>query len=93
MPSLDLFLRTGVTKCDRTPELEHGAIWKIGQYGDEQFEVAHSNSYRDKLKRRFAVLAEQPQLYPAVEHIRLGYHRSVCGAHSIYYPSGRMAWN
>ncbi len=24
-------------------------------------------------------------LYPAVDHIRVGYRRSVCGAHSIYY--------
>ena len=57
----------------------------IAQYGDEQFGVAQSDRYRDQLKQRFSVLAEQPQLYPAVEHIRPGYHRSVCGAHSIYY--------
>ena len=23
--------------------------------------------------------------FPAVDHIRVGYRRSVCGAHSIYY--------
>jgi len=57
----------------------------IAQYGDEHFGVARSNRNRDKLKQRFSVLAEQPQLYPVVEHIRPGYHRSVCGAHSIYY--------
>lgn len=57
----------------------------IAQYGDEHFGVAQSDRYRDQLKQRFSVLAEQPQLYPAVEHIRPGYHRSVCGAHSIYY--------
>jgi toxin ParE1/3/4 len=57
----------------------------IAQYGNEHFGVAQSNRYRNKLKQRFAVLAEQPRLYPAVEHIRPGYHRSVCGAHSIYY--------
>lgn len=33
----------------------------------------------------FAFLAEQPHLYPAVDHIRPGYRRSVCGVHSIYY--------
>ena len=57
----------------------------IAQYGDEHFGVAQSNRYRNKLKQRIAVLAEQPRLYPAVEHIRPGYHRSVCGAHPIYY--------
>lgn len=57
----------------------------IAQYGDEHFGVAQSDGYRDQLKQRFSVLAEQPQLYPAVDHIRPGYHRSVCGVHSIYY--------
>jgi toxin ParE1/3/4 len=57
----------------------------IAQYGDEHFGVAQSNRYRDQLRQRITVLAEQPQLYPAVDHIRPGYRRSVCGAHSIYY--------
>ena len=57
----------------------------IAQYGDEHFGEAQSDQYRDRLKRRFSVIAEQPLLYPAVEHIRAGYRRSVCGAHSIYY--------
>jgi len=57
----------------------------IAQYGDENFGVVQSNRYRDQLKQRFSVLAEQPQRYPTVDHIRPGYHRSVCGVHSIYY--------
>jgi len=57
----------------------------IAEYGDENFGVAQSDRYRDQLKQRFSVLAEQPQLYPAVDHIRPGYRRSVCGSHSIYY--------
>jgi toxin ParE1/3/4 len=57
----------------------------IAQYGDEHFGVAQSDRYRDQLKQRFSVLAEQPTLYPAIVHIRPGYRRSVCGAHSIYY--------
>jgi plasmid stabilization system protein ParE len=32
----------------------------IAQFGDEHFEVAQSNRYRDQLKQRFSVLAEQP---------------------------------
>jgi toxin ParE1/3/4 len=57
----------------------------IAKYGDEHFGITQSDRYRDQLKKRFSVLAEQPQLYPAVDHIRSGYRRSVCGAHSIYY--------
>lgn len=57
----------------------------IAQYGDEHFGVAQSNRYRDQLKHRFTVLADHPFQYPAVDHIRNGYRRSVCGAHSIYF--------
>ena len=57
----------------------------IAQYGDEHFGVARSDRYRDELKHRFSLLAEQPELYPAVDPIRPGYRRSVCGEHSIYY--------
>jgi toxin ParE1/3/4 len=62
----------------------------IARYGDEHFGVAQSDRYREQLKKRFLILAEQPQLYPAVDHIRPGYRRSVCGAHTIYY---RVATN
>ena len=42
-------------------------------------------SYQNGLKQRFAKLAEQPKLYPTVDHIRASYRRSVYGSHSIYY--------
>jgi len=57
----------------------------IAIYGDEQFGIAQSNRYRDQLKQRFSTIAEHPSKYPAVNHIRKGYRRSVCGVHSIYY--------
>ena len=57
----------------------------IALYGDENFGVAQSDRYRDQLKQRFFILAEQPFLYPSVNHITRGYRRSVCGVHSIYY--------
>jgi toxin ParE1/3/4 len=57
----------------------------IAEYGDEHFGVAQSDRYRDQLKQRFSILAKQPYLYPAIEDIRAGYRRSVCGVHSIYY--------
>lgn len=62
----------------------------IAQYGDEHFGVAQSDRYREKLKQQFLILAEQPELSPAVDNIRSGYRRSVCGAHSIYYKTERQ---
>lgn len=58
---------------------------EIAQYSDENFGVVQSDNYRDQLKRRFLVIAERPLFFPAVDHIRVGYRRSVCGTHSIYY--------
>ena len=57
----------------------------IALFGDEHFGLAQSNRYRDQLQRRFAALAEQPLHYPAVNHLREGYRRSVCGVHSIFF--------
>ena len=57
----------------------------IAQYGDEHFGIIQSDRYREKLKRRFSVIADTPLLYPAIDHIRKGYRRSMCGVHAIYY--------
>lgn len=57
----------------------------IALFGDENFGATRSDLYRDQLKQRFSALAERPLHYPAVDHIRKGYRRSVCGVHSIFY--------
>ncbi len=68
----------------RLSEAAKEDLIRIAQYGDEHFGMAQSDRYRDQIKLRFSLLAEQPMLYPAVEHIRAGYRRSVCGVHAIY---------
>lgn len=60
-------------------------LMAIAIYGDENFGVAQSDKYRDQLKLHFELLARQPELFSAVDYIRPGYRRSVCGKHSIYY--------
>ena len=67
-----------------TQKAEHDLL-NIASYGIEQFGVERSRQYYNKLKQRLDKLAEQPELYPLVEHVRKGYRRSVCGVHSIYY--------
>ena len=57
----------------------------IAIFGDEHFGITQSNRYRDQLERRFTALAEQPLQYPAVDHLREGYRRSVCGVRSIFF--------
>lgn len=57
----------------------------IFEFGIDTFGLNQALSYQNGMKERFDKLAEQPQLYPSVDHIRAGYRRSVYGSHSIYY--------
>ena len=58
---------------------------RIHQHGMRQFGEALADNYYYAFFKRFEQLAENPYLYPAIEHIRHGYRRSVCGVDSIYY--------
>ncbi len=60
-------------------------IKRIYRRGLTEFGEAQADRYYAALFDRFDVLAERPYLYPAVDHIRNGYRRSVCGVDSIYY--------
>jgi len=58
---------------------------RIYQRGVREFGEALADKYYDAFFDRFEQLAKQPQLYQAVDDIREGYRRSVCGVDSIYY--------
>lgn len=62
-----------------------GDLQRIYAYGFEQWGEAAADSYYNALFDCFEEIAERPYSYPAVEHIRKGYRRSVCGVDSIYY--------
>ena len=44
-----------------------------------------ADQYYDALLEQFDLLCENPNLFRAVDEIRQGYRRSVCGVHAIYY--------
>jgi toxin ParE1/3/4 len=58
---------------------------RIYRRGVREYGEAKADQYYDSFFDRFEALAEQPYLYQAVDGIREGYRRSVCGADSIYY--------
>lgn len=60
-------------------------IKRIYQRGLTEFGETQADTYYAALFDRFDSLAARPYLYPAVDHIRDGYRRSVCGMDSIYY--------
>jgi len=58
---------------------------QIYRRGIREYGEALVDQYYDAFFDRFEELAEQPYLYQAVDEIREGYRRSVCGVDSIYY--------
>ena len=58
---------------------------RIYRRGVREYGEAQADKYYNDFFDRFEQLAEQPLLYPAVDDIRKGYRRSVCGVDSIYY--------
>jgi toxin ParE1/3/4 len=54
-------------------------------YGFEKWGESAADQYYNQLFDRFEQIAAQPYLYPEVNFIRKGYHRSICGVNSIYY--------
>ncbi|MEQ8506060.1 MAG: type II toxin-antitoxin system RelE/ParE family toxin [Rhodospirillales bacterium] len=61
---------------------------RLYRRGIQEFGVNQADRYFDGLIARFEQVATDPDTYPAVDHIRSGYRRSVYGAHSIYYRMG-----
>jgi toxin ParE1/3/4 len=57
----------------------------IHEYGLDLWGEKAADGYYNALFTRFEQIAERPNSYPAVDHVRKGYRRSVYGVHSIYY--------
>lgn len=57
----------------------------IFEFGIDVFGLEQALTYQNNLTRRFEKMADNPELYPAVDDIRKGYRRSVYQSHSIFY--------
>jgi len=57
----------------------------IFEYGVRRWSERQADLYYDSLLAQFDLICTNPFLFAAVDHIRPGYRRSVCGAHAIYY--------
>ena len=60
-------------------------LQRIYARGLREHGEANADSYYNAFFDRFEQLAVNPLSYPAVDDIRIGYRRSVCGVDSIYY--------
>lgn len=67
-------------------EAAQSDLIRIHQRGVRLYGEKQADQYFFDLIKRFEQLAEQPLMYAAVDDIRPGYRRSVCGGvDSIYY--------
>lgn len=58
---------------------------RIHQHGVRHYGEQKADQYFYAFFERFEKLAKNPHFYPAVDHIREDYRRSVCGVDNIYY--------
>jgi len=69
----------------RISEYAKADLTRIYRRGVREHGEAAADQYYNTFFDRFEQLAKQPHLYQAVDDIREGYRRSVCGVDSIYY--------
>jgi len=62
-----------------------GDLENIFEFGIDTFGLTQALDYMSGLKQRLRQIADQPEVCPAIEHIRSGYRRSVYKSHAIYY--------
>ena len=73
-----------MTTYKLSPDAE-ADLYRIWLRGVREYGEAQADNYYNDFIARFEQIAEQPYLYQAVDYIREGYRRSVCGVDSIYY--------
>ena len=58
---------------------------RIHHYGVMKFGVDQADKYFDTFFEYFDLIAKQPFSFEAVDYIKNGYRRCVCGSDSIFY--------
>ena len=58
---------------------------RIHHYGIEKFGISQADKYFNTFFEYFEIIAQRPNSFESVDHIKKGYRRCVCGSDSIYY--------
>lgn len=58
---------------------------RIHNYGVKKFGMQQADKYFDSFFEYFEVIVERPFSFEAVDFIRTGYRRCVCGSDTIYF--------
>ncbi len=73
-----------MTKYRLSNEAKNDLI-RIHQYGIKKFGMAQADKYFESFFEHFNSIAERPFSFEAVDYIKKGYRRCVCGSDSIYF--------
>lgn len=58
---------------------------RIHHYGVKQFGTTQSDKYFNSFFEYFDIIVQRPYSFEAVDFIKKGYRRCVCGSDSIYF--------
>ncbi len=58
---------------------------RIHHYGIKQFGETQADKYYNQFFEYFEIISDRPYSFGAIEHIKPGYRRCVCGVDSIIY--------
>lgn len=61
---------------------------RIHHYGVKKFGIKQADKYFNSFFDYFEIIAERPFSFEAVDFIKPGYRRCVCGIDSIYFRNG-----
>lgn len=73
-----------MTKYRLSNEAKEDLI-RIHQYGVKNFGIIQADKYFDSFFECFDNIAERPFSFEAVDYLKKGYRRCVCGVDSIYF--------
>ncbi len=57
----------------------------IHHFGIYRFGEIQAEKYYNAFFRQFKIICKNPYLFPAVDYIKKGYKKCVCGSDTIYY--------
>ncbi len=72
----------GTYRLSKQADEDFEAIYR---YGFLNFGLDQAEAYADGIEDRLEQIANKPLLYPAVDHVRPGYRRSIFASHAIYF--------
>mgnify|MGYP001392556044 FL=1 len=73
-----------MTKYKLSNEAKEDLI-RIHQYGVKRFGMNQADKYFDSFFDYFEIIAKRPLSFEAVDFVKPGYRRCVCGVDTIYF--------